>query len=201
MGANGGRLSGETAATDITVRRAVLDDLPAILEIANWATCHSAANFKTEPDKLDYWVGHWETQGEMCPWLVAEADGAVLGFAMAAPFNNRCGYAHTAEVSVYVEAGHFGRGVGKALYARLIPTLAEQGYRTAIGVIALPNPASVRLHEAFGFRKVGVLARVGWKLEQWHDVGYWQLMLRDDNRPPNRIKPVSEIMPPGTGAC
>ena len=122
---------------------------------------------------------------------------------MATPFKGCCGYAFTAEVSVYVDPDHFGKGVGKILYIRLIPILTAQGYRTAIAVIAIPNPVSERLHEGFGFQKIGVLARVGWKFDQWHDVAYWQLVLRDDDGPPQPIKTVAAAVsltmegPPG----
>jgi len=100
---------------------------------------------------------------------------------------------YTAEVSVYVDPKHHGRGAGTALYGALIPTLAAQGYRTVIAVIALPNPASERLHEAFGFQNVGRLRRVGWKLGQWHDVALWQCILHDGEDEPAPIRTINEI--------
>ena len=91
--------------------------------------------------------------------------------------------------------GHHRRGVGKALYDRLLSTLRAQGYRTLLGGITVPNPASVRLHESFGFRRVALLERVGWKFGTWHDVGYWELLLRDDDKAPTDLKPVAEVGP------
>jgi len=114
----------DSAEQRITVRRPFLKDFPAILEISNWATCHTSANFKIEPDTLDYWVGLWNGRRENYPWLVAEDNGAVIGFAMALPFKDRCGYAYAAEVSVYVSPDHLGKRIGQALYRQLIPTLA-----------------------------------------------------------------------------
>lgn len=186
--------SQESPAEVVSVRRPFLKDFPAILEISNWATCHTAANFKVEPETLDHWVGLWNGQSETFPWFVAEMDGAVVGFAMAFPFNNRCGFAYAAEVSVYLEPNHVSSGIGTALYTRLIPTLRAQGFKTLIAAIAIPNPASERLHLHFGFRKVGLLRGVGWKFDRWHDVAYWQLTLREDAEVPDRLKTVQEAI-------
>ncbi len=184
----------EAAAAPVTVRRPFLKDFPAILDISNWATCHTAANFKLEPETLDHWVGLWNGEREMFPWFVAEADGAVVGFAVASPFKNRCGFAYTAEVTVYLKPDHTSRKIGTALYTHLIPTLRAQGYRTLIAAIALPNPASERLHAHFGFERVGLLAGVGWKFRRWHDVAYWQLAFCDDGSAPAPIRPVQEAV-------
>lgn len=177
----------------VNVRRPSYRDFPAILEISNWAIRHTAANFRVEPETLDHWVNLWTETRDRFPWFVAEADGAVIGFAMASPFKGRCAYAFTAEVSVYVAPQQQGKGVGEALYRRLIPTLKAQGYRTLVAVIAVPNPASERLHERFNFRRVGTLERVGWKLGRWHDVAYWQCILRDSDHEPEPLKTVDEV--------
>jgi phosphinothricin acetyltransferase len=202
--------SDSAADKAVTVRRPFLKDFPAILEISNWATCHTAANFKMEPETLEHWVSLWNGQSETFPWFVAELEGAVVGFAMANSFNNRCGFAYTAEVSVYLEPNHVSSGIGTALYTRLIPTLRAQGFRTLIAAIAIPNPASERLHLRFGFRQVGLLRGVGWKFDRWHDVAYWQLALREDDAVPDRLRTVREaaallsdggcsaVRPPGT---
>ncbi len=186
---------------EVDVRRPFLKDLPAILEISNWATCHTAATFKTEPEKLEHWVDLWKGKAEVYPWLVAELNHAVLGFAMTSPFQGRCGCTHAVEVSVYVHPDHLRQGVGRALYERLIPTLKAQGFRTVIAVIALPNPGSERLHESFGFRKVGELAHVGWKFGKWHDLAYWQLMLSDGDEVPTCVKDSHEIRVASATSC
>ena len=110
-------------------------------------------------------------------WRVAEEDGRVLGFAYAGEFKSRAAYARTCEVSVYLAADATGRGAGRALYAQLIPRLAERGFRVAVALIALPNDASERLHRAFGFEPAGVLRGVGFKQGEWHDVAYLQRTL------------------------
>lgn len=110
------------------------------------------------------------------PWLVAD-EGRVVGFAHASPHRARASYRWSVDVSVYLAPGALGRGLGTALYDVLLPLLGELGYVSAYAGIALPNDASVRLHERFGFTPVGVYRRVGFKLGRWHDVGWWQQRL------------------------
>jgi len=110
-------------------------------------------------------------------WLVAERDGAVCGFAYACPHRERAAYRWSADVSVYVAAGAQRTGVGRELYDALLGLLRRQGIRRVHAGITLPNPASVGLHEALGFRRLGVYERVGYKHGAWWDVGWWQLDL------------------------
>jgi L-amino acid N-acyltransferase YncA len=112
-------------------------------------------------------------------WLVAEDAGAVVGFAYACPHRERAAYRWAADVSVYVDREHRGRGIGRRLYAALLPLLRSQGLYTACAGVTLPNEASVGLHESFGFRPVGVYRRIGFKAGAWWDVGWWQLELRE----------------------
>jgi phosphinothricin acetyltransferase len=111
------------------------------------------------------------------PWLVALEAGLVVGYARAAPWTTRSGYRHTVESSVYVDPARQRRGHGRQLYEALIARLQERGVHCVIGGIALPNPASIALHEALGFEHAGVLREVGRKLGRWVDVGYWVLLL------------------------
>ena len=111
------------------------------------------------------------------PWLVAEADGAVLGYAYAGPFRPRAAYRWTVETGIYLHGDACGRGVGRRLYGALLDELAARGFTQAVGSIALPNPASVALHEALGFQHRGTVTGVGYKAGRWVDVGYWQRAL------------------------
>jgi L-amino acid N-acyltransferase YncA len=111
------------------------------------------------------------------PWLVAESDGDVVGYAYAARHGERSAYRWSVDCSVYVAATHRGRGVGRLLLERLIDELRGLGYVSVFAGIALPNPPSVRLHESLGFRSVGVLPSVGFKHGAWHDVGWWRRQL------------------------
>jgi phosphinothricin acetyltransferase len=112
------------------------------------------------------------------PWLVADggAEG-VIGYAYAGPHRERAGYRWAVNISVYVAAGHHGRGVGRALYDALILLLRRQGFVNAYAGIALPNDASVALHEAIGMRRIVVYEGVGFKHGAWHDVAWYHLRL------------------------
>lgn len=118
-----------------------------------------------------------ETRQAGLPWLVLEEGGAVRGYAYASRWKARCAYRYCAETTVYLERDATGRGLGPALYAALLERLRERQLHAAIGVVALPNPASVALHERLGFRKAAHFTEVGFKFGRWIDVGYWQLML------------------------
>jgi phosphinothricin acetyltransferase len=108
------------------------------------------------------------------PWLVAEADERLAGFASSAPYHRRPAYRWTAETSIYCAADAQGGGLGRALLTALLELLKRQGYVTAIGAIAMPNPASVALHERLGFAPAGTYRGVGFKLGRWTDVALWQ---------------------------
>jgi phosphinothricin acetyltransferase len=112
------------------------------------------------------------------PWLVAEDRGEVVGYAYARPYQERPAYRWAADVSVYVAANRRGEGLGRSLYERLFVHLRRQNFQIACAGITLPNDASVALHEALGFLRVGVSQRIGWKGGHWHDVGWWQLELQ-----------------------
>jgi phosphinothricin acetyltransferase len=111
------------------------------------------------------------------PWLVLERNGEIAGYAYAGRHNVRAAYQWSVDTSVYVGEAHRGAGVGRALYERLLDLLRRQGFYVAHAGITLPNPASVRLHESFGFQPVGVYPAVGWKFGAWRDVGWWQRLL------------------------
>lgn len=122
------------------------------------------------------------------PWLVATHDGEVVGYAYAAPHRERAGYRWSVDISVYVDARHHGRGIGRGLYERLLEILRRQRFVNAYAGIALPNAPSVRLHEAIGMALVGVYRRVGFKHGAWHDVAWYGLRLTDpDGEPPEPI--------------
>ena len=125
------------------------------------------------------------------PWLVAEQEGEVAGYAYGCPHRSRAAYRWAADVSVYVAEARRGRGLGRALYEELIGRLRRQGFHVACAGITLPNETSVRLHERLGFTPVGVYRRIGWKSGAWRDVGWWQLELR-----PAGNEPPPEPLPP-----
>lgn len=114
------------------------------------------------------------------PWLVAEENnGMVLGYAYASPWRERSAYRFTLEVTVYLSDLAIHRGIGSQLYDALFTELKKKPVHAIIGVIALPNEASVALHEKFGMTKTAHFKEVGYKFGQWIDVGYWQLNMPD----------------------
>lgn len=111
------------------------------------------------------------------PYIVAEYEGEVVGYAYAAPFHKRAAYRNTVESTVYLKHDFLGRGFGKLIYEVLLGQLKEKGFHAVIGTLGLPNDKSVALHEKLGFEQAGHLRQVGYKLGNWRDVGYWQLIL------------------------
>lgn len=168
----------ERDPAQILVRPARAADADAIAAIYDHYIAGTIITFEEESvggDTMATRIADVEAAG--LPWLVAERDGLVAGYAYATLWRPRRSYRHSTEVTVYVSHDCGGLGVGTALYGRLLPLLRERGYHVALGGIALPNGASVALHEKFGFRKVAHLEQVGFKLGRWIDVGYWELLL------------------------
>jgi phosphinothricin acetyltransferase len=132
-------------------------------------------------------------------FLVAEDDGQIAGFAYAGTHRERPAYRWSTECSVYIAAAHRGRGLGRALYGALFPLLEQQGYRTILAGVTLPNPASIGLHTALGFTEVGVYRRIGWKAGAWRDVVWLARALGpetlDDDEPPSPGAPVRLAAP------
>lgn len=111
------------------------------------------------------------------PYLVAEADGRVLGYAYAGPHRTRAAYRSSVDVAIYVDPERHRRGVGRLLLSKLLTEAAERGFHAAFAGVALPNDASIGLHEALGFTPVGIYREVGWKFGAWRNVGWWQRLL------------------------
>ena len=150
----------------------------AIAEIYRPVVESTAISFETvPPDRSEMARRIVETTREH-PWLVCEIGGRVAGYAYATRHRVRSAYRWSVDTSVYVDASVRQSGVGRGLYGSLFGILSAQGYFNAYAGIALPNAASVGLHEAVGFRKIGVYQRVGYKFGEWRDVGWWQLDLR-----------------------
>ncbi len=167
----------------VTVRPCESNDLAAMLAITNREIAENFAHFGTTPITLAELKADFQSRGKY-PWVVATASapaepGPVVGFAKAGPWKSRGAYAWSTEIGVYVRRDFHGRGIGGALYSVLFPAIEAAGLRCVMAGIALPNPASVRLHEKFGMKHVGTLEKVGYKFGAWRDVGYWQRLLGD----------------------
>ena len=122
------------------------------------------------------------------PWLVLEQEGSVIGYAYADRWKSRCSFRYAVESTIYLAEGARHKGSGTRLYQSLIEELRACPVHCVVAAISLPNPESVALHEKLGFEKVAHFMQVGWKLNQWIDVGCWELMLDSDRQPPARTK-------------
>ena len=155
------------------------DDCQAICDIYNYYVENTVISF----EETALTVVELEERVAACtrnyPWLVCVADNRLVGYAYANKWQQRSAYRLCAETTVYLRPGETGRGYGRALYQALLPLLHQQGLQVAIAGIALPNEASVKLHESIGFTKVAHYPAVGCKLGRRVDVGYWQKNLHD----------------------
>lgn len=173
------------------IRAATSEDAAAIAEIYAPYVTDSAISFELEAPAPAEIGKRMAAGGDLYPWLIGEENGAAIGYAYAAAFRARPAYRYAVETSVYLRRTAQGRGHGRALYEPLLEMLIEQGFTQAIAAIALPNEASVRLHERLGFASAGVYRRVGYKMDRWHDVGLWQRPLAPAACPPEEPKPLT----------
>jgi phosphinothricin acetyltransferase len=163
----------------IKVRLSTEADAPGVHAIYAPVVRDTIISFELVPPTVDDMRHRIAKTLPRYPWLVCERDGELLGYAYAGQHSDRAAYQWSADVSVYVSASARRMGVGRALYRSLFALLRIQGYVNAYAGIALPNVASVGLHESVGMTPVGVYHRVGYKFGAWHDVGWWEMALRE----------------------
>jgi L-amino acid N-acyltransferase YncA len=160
---------------EMNLRLATSNDAAVVAEIYNYYILTSVITFEEVPvTETEMSARIAEVQSISFPWIVAERNGCVAGFAYGNKWKARAAYKFASEVTVYVRSGLGATGIGSALYGDLMRRLKDKGLHTAIGGIALPNEASVKLHEKLGFRKVAHFEQVGFKFNRWVDVAYWQ---------------------------
>jgi len=160
------------------IRQADRSDAASIASIYNHYVAETVVTFDEQPISTEEMARRVEeVQAASLPWLVAEHDDRVVGYAYAAPWKRRAAYRFSVEITVYLDPNHFGRKLGTKLYNELFAILRNTQAHAVIGGIALPNDASVALHERFGMRKVAVFEEVGFKFNRWIDVGYWERTL------------------------
>ena len=162
----------------VHIRLATVDDGEAVAAIYRPIVASTAISFETTAPAGDEMARRIDDTLQSYPWLVCAVDESTAGYAYAARHRVRGGYQWSVDVSVYVAEEFRRRRIGRGLYTSLFAMLTAQGYVNAFAGIALPNAASVALHESMGFEPIGVYRRVGYKLDCWHDVGWWQLVLQ-----------------------
>lgn len=159
------------------IREVTNEDAPEICEIYNHYVLETAITFEETPVHIDEMSKRIRETTAKFPWLVWCANGHLLGYCYASQWKERPAYRHSVEVTVYLRVGTLRNRIGTQLYEALISELQQRSIHVAIGGIALPNPASIALHEKFGFEKIAHFKEVGFKFGRWIDVGYWQLRI------------------------
>ena len=177
-----------------TIRMAREADAGALRAIYAPFCTATSVSFELEPPSEDEVASRVRAVTALYPWLVLEDDGAVAGYAYAGRHGERAAYGWCVDATVYVAPSHLRRGVGRALYTTLFDLLRQQGFFKAFAVIALPNPASIALHEAMGFAAVGVYKGVGYKLGAWRDVAHYQLALQPECPDPRLPLPTGNLL-------
>jgi L-amino acid N-acyltransferase YncA len=177
----------------VRIRLANAGDAGGVLEVYAPVVEDTAISFELVVPSVDEMAARITERWPAHPWLVAEDERGVVGYAYAGRFSGRAAYDWSVEVSVYIAAAARGRRVGRGLYTALLTVLAAQGYRRAMAGATMPNAASVGLHQSMGFTPVGVYQAVGWKHGAWHDVRWWQRSLIDGDEPPTVPIPLDEL--------
>lgn len=167
-----------TDTNEIEVRPATDDDIPAIVEIYNYAILHTTATADYDPVTIEArmaWLRERNAEGYAV--LAAVSGESVVGWAALNPFKPKRGYQYTAENSVYVHHEHLGRGIGKRLLAELLDCGRQQGLHSIVALIDSANTPSITLHERFGFVTVGIMPQAIFKFDQWLNVAFLQRIL------------------------
>ena len=159
------------------IRLATSEDAASICDIYNHYVRETVVTFEEQPVAAEAMAKRIADIEVRLPWLVWEEGGRVLGYAYASPWKVRAAYRHSVEASIYLAPTATGRGIGSRLYRAIIQDVRGRGIHCLIGGAALPNEASVALHEKLGFEKVAQFRQVGFKFGRWIDVAYWELVL------------------------
>jgi L-amino acid N-acyltransferase YncA len=159
------------------IRNASTNDAKQIVDIYNYYVLNSVVTFDEEPFSEEDFKERIEIISSQYPFIVFEEDHQILGYAYANMFRQKPAYNKTVETTIYLKHGVQRRQIGTQLYTELLKKLKDQNYHAIIGGLTLPNEASVRLHERFGFKQVACFKEVGFKFNTWLDVGFWELIL------------------------
>jgi len=161
----------------LVIRNVCLDDVEAILKIYSPYIETSATSFEEKIPSINSFSKRVKDISSKFPYIIAKYDGVTVGYAYATALRSRSAYRWSVETTVYVSKNHHRKGVGRELYKNLFEILRKQNFKNAFAAISLPNQGSRNLHMRMGFEKIGVYKNVGFKLDQWWDVEWWQLEL------------------------
>jgi L-amino acid N-acyltransferase YncA len=157
------------------IRNVQIEDAQELLDIYNYYVVNTVITFDLEALSLDAFKEKITTVSADYPFIVYEENSEILGYAYGSKFRPKPAYNNTVESTVYLKHGAQGKQIGSKLYNELLFLLKQKNVHVVLGVLTLPNEASVKLHEKFGFKEVAHLKEVGLKFGEWQDVGFWQL--------------------------
>jgi len=180
-------------APRVTLRLATPADGPACAEIYRPYVETTAVSFEVVPPDAAEMTARIVRITQRTPWIVAEVDGVVRAYAYGSRHRERAAYDWTVETTVYVAAGSRGLGLGRATMRALLEILRVQGFHLAVAGVTPPNPASIGLHLALGFQRIGLFPAIGWKFGTWHGVEWYGLELGPREPGPRPIRPIAEL--------
>ena len=160
------------------IRKVSIEDAKLLVDIYNYYVLNTVVTFDDVPFKVDAFEDKIQSIVLTYPFIVFEENDKILGYAYANKWREKPAYKHTVEVTIYLDNNAIGKQIGSKLYTELLNQLKTQNYHVVIGGLTLPNEASVKLHEKFGFTQVAHFKQVGRKFDKWLDVGFWQLNLK-----------------------
>ena len=159
------------------IRPLHINDTQALLDIYNYYILNTTVTFDIEAQSLKPFLDKLNHIKAEYPFIVYEENNEILGYAYGSRFRPRPAYNYVVESTVYVKHSAHGKQIGTKLYAELLKQLKETNLHTVLGVLTIPNAASIKLHEKFGFEQVANLKEVGFKFGEWQHIGIWQLKL------------------------
>lgn len=178
-----------------TIRLAEESDAIGVLAVYRPYVEETAITFEYEvPTQVEFLCRLQRIQSNY-PFLVCEEKGQIIGYAYAHRQMTRAAYQWNAELSVYIDRKHTGRGVGKALYTALIEILKLQHVQTVCALITLPNPVSETLHHKMGFKRIGLHPQAGYKLGKWYDVAWYEKVIGNRESPPPDVLAIGQVAP------
>ncbi|MFD0989526.1 GNAT family N-acetyltransferase [Mariniflexile jejuense] len=157
------------------IRNVQIQDAQQLVDIYNYYVINSIVTLDLVPFSKKDFEEKISLISTEFPFIVFEEHNEILGYAYANTFRTKPAYNNTVELTIYIKNSEIGKNIGKKLYSELLSELKSRNYHVIIGGLTLPNDASVKLHENFGFEKVAHFKEVGYKFDTWHDVGFWQL--------------------------
>ena len=173
---------------DYSIRSAIrCSDVPALLSIYAWYIENTSFSFELEVPSLADYQKRITQYAATAPWLVAEKDSIIVGYAYANAHRGRAAYSWNQEVSIYLFINYHGTGLAKNLYTTLFELLKLQGYANALAGIVQPNPKSIFFHQKMGFKLIGIYHNIGYKFNKWQDVGWYELFLQKPDFKPKMI--------------